>query len=307
MPTLRQLSYLVAIAEEGHFGRASQRTHATQPTLSSQLRTLEATLGVQLVERGRHGATITPVGREVVDRARRVLAEVDAIRGVAAKGAGGLAGIVRLGVPATLGPYLLRYIVPELHRRYPDLKLFVREDFPRALADRLEAGAFDLVLSPLSQERRHIAFAPLFDEPLLLVCAPDHALAGAGPLDRRALEGAKVLTLEPGYFLHEQVRQVCDAYGAEILQDYEGTSLDTLRLMAGMGVGLAFLPALYVRSEIAAGGDLCVRPLASEPPVRTIGLGWRHTSGNAADYAAMAEMIRSIAAQALPEVSVRTQ
>jgi len=304
MPTLRQLSYLVAIAEEGHFGRAARRVHAAQPTLSSQIRQLEARLGTRLLDRGRYGAQLTIQGREVAARARRVLAEVEALRGLAASKTGELVGTLRLGVPATLGPYLLRFIVPELHRRYPNLKLYVREGLPRLLDERLERGDLDILLSPLIKSRPGLHFAAVFDEPLVMVCASDHPLAGDGLLLARELEGEKVLTLEPGFLLHEQLRELCDEWGAETLSDYEGSSLDTLRLMAGMGVGVAFLPALYVRSEISANGGLCVRSMASDSPLRRVGLCWRRGSSNRADFQNIAAMICEIAARELPEVQV---
>ncbi len=303
MPTLRQLEYLVAVADEGHFGRAARRAHASQPTLSNQIRSLELRLGLPLLDRGRHGARLTVQGREIAARARRILGEVAALRQSAASAGGTLAGSLRLGVPATLGPYLLRYLVPELHRRYPELKLHIREGLPRALEERLESGEFDLVLSTAPRHRAGIHFTPVFDEPLLMACAQDHPLAGAGPLPPHELAGQRVLVLEPVFLLHDHVQALCERHGAELLLDYEGTSLDTLRSMSGMGVGIAFLPALYVRSEITPTGDLCVRSLESDQPMRRVGLAWRTGSGNHGDFEGIAGFVRDLVASTLPELA----
>ena len=304
MPTLRQLSYLVALADELHFRRAAERVHVTQPTLSAQLQQLEKRLGASLIERGGSKVMLTPLGRRVAERARSVLASVDEIRSLAASSQHGLAGTIRLGVPPTLGAYLLPHVVPKLHADYPDLKLYVREGKPGDLQERLLAGEFDLVITPLPVVRTELVVAPMFREALKVVVAPDHALArGTGAIRKEDLQGEDVLAIEPGHHLHEQVARICEDVGARVLRDYEGTSLDTLRLMVGMGVGIAFLPELYVRSEIGDHGELVVLDLAT-PPYRRIGLTWRETSVHSERFAGFADQIGAIA-QARLAASVR--
>lgn len=303
MPSLRQLTYLTALADERHFRRAAERVNVTQPTLSIQLGALEKTLGVRLVDRDRSSVALTPIGREVTERARRILDEVRGIVALTAGAQHGLAGTIRLGVPPTLGPYLLPHIVPELHRRFPDLKLHVREGMPRDLLARLAEGGFDLLLSPLPAGGG-VEVAPLFREPLLVAAAPDHPLAAKTRLARQDLRGEKVLELEPGHHLHEHVRALCDAFEATPLRDYEGTSLDTLRQMVGMGVGIAFLPALYVRSEIADRGEVAILNLTDKTLHRSIGMVWHARSHGQAEFHRIAELIRSILGERFPEVTI---
>ena len=304
MPTLRQLSYLTALADERHFRRAAERVHVTQPTLSVQLAVLEKTLGVKLVDRSGKSVALTPIGREVADRARRILEEVRGIRALAASAQHGLAGTVRLGVPPTLGPYLLPHVVPALHRRFPELKLHVREGMPRDLLARLQEGAFDFLLSPLPAGAG-VEVAPLFSEPLMVAAAPDHPLAAKENVVRKDLQGENLLALEPGHHLHEQVRSLCDAFGATLLSDYEGTSLDTLRQMAGMGVGLAVLPALYVHSEIAGRGEVAVLNLTDKSLHRSIGMIWPARAHGRPQFQEIAALIREIAGERFKDLTIQ--
>ena len=278
MPTLRQLSYLVAIADERHFGRAAGRVHVAQPTLSAQFAELERKLGTRLVERDRSGVTLTPLGRDLVERARKVLDDVQEIVDIAQSEAQGFAGSLKLGVPPTLGPYLLPHLVPELHARYPNLKLYVQEGTPRGIQNALASGDLDLVFTPSPVAHRGLEVDPLFQEPLCVVCAPDHDFASQDRVSLDDLKNQKVLTLESGHHLHDQVRGLCDSYGAELLYDYEGTSLDTLRHMVGMGVGISFFPELYVLSEIRSDRELKVFQLDDAELTREVCVAWRKNS-----------------------------
>ena len=293
-PTVRQLTYLVAVAEEQHFGNAAGRVHVTQPTLSAQFANLEEKLGVILVERRRTGAVLTPVGRQIAERARRLLRDVEDLVELAEASTRRLTGTIRFGVPSTLGPYLLHHIVPALHAEYPDLKLYVREALPNRLQDELSAGRLDLVLTPLPVLPDGIQVEQLFREPLLLATARDHRLAKKTMIERNDLRGETVLALEPGYHLYEQVRRICEEFGATLLRDYEGTSLDTLRQMVGMGVGVAFLPALYVRSEIGNRGEVAVLPLQTRKLSRDIALAWRSSSTHTVEFLEIAALFRSV-------------
>ena len=304
MTTLRQLNYLVALSQELHFRRAAERMNVTQPTLSAQIQELERRLNAPLVERGTNRVMLTPLGREIADRARRVIADVQDIVDLAASSQHGFDGTIRLGVPPTLGPYLLPHIVSDLHSSYPRLKLYVQEGKPSELQDELHTGSFDLVISPMPINHSDLDVERLFREPLLLAVAPDHPLAAKAKIDRSDLAGQNVLAIEKGHHLHDQVSQLCDDFEANLLRDYEGTSLDTLRLMAGMGVGIAFLPALYVRSEIGDRGELTVRDLNSPNLFRQIGLTWRRRSVHAPLFKEVAELIRTTAEDRLPEVTV---
>lgn len=306
MITLRQLEYLVVLSQELHFRRAAARVNVTQPTLSAQIQELEKRLNAPLVERGGGKVVLTPLGRDLAERAKRILADVRDLTNLAAASHHGFDGTIRLGVPPTLGPYLLPHIVPELHAAYPGLKLYVREGKPDSLQSDLQSGTFDLLIGPLPVNENVFDVERLFREPLMVASAPDHRLATRQRVERSDLSGENVLTMERGHHLHDQVRQLCEEFDARVLNDYEGTSLDTLRLMVGMGVGLAFLPALYVRSEIGDRGEVAVLEFRSGSLYRQIGIAWRKRSVHAPFFKDMAAMIRRTASERLDEVTVLT-
>lgn len=304
MPTLQQLRYLVAVAETLHFRRAAEMTHVTQPTLSGQLRELEDKLGVQLVERSRARVILTPIGKEIAARGRTVLRDVQDIVELAKHGQSLLGGTLRVGVLQSLGPYLLPHILPELHKSYPNLKLYVREGMPQALLRGVDEGSLDLLLFPLPVKGADLESVRLFREPLWIVAPNDHRLAAQEMAEHADLKGQKVLTLEPGHRLHDQVRDLCAQYGASLALDYEGTSLDTLRQMVGMGMGLSFLPALYVRAEVAQDNQVAARQIRHRAPFRMIGMIWRRHSARQDEYLTLAGLIREMLGNGVPEVTV---
>lgn len=304
MPTLRQLRYLVAVADALNFRRAAEICHVSQPTLSAQIATLEARLRVQLIERSRKRVVMTPLGAEVAERARRVLREVQDIVEVAEKGRHILEGTLRLGVLPSLGPYLFPHILPFLRQRYPNLSLYLREDAADNLMRRLEEGDLDVMLFPLPLRRAALTTVALFDEPLWLALPRDHPLAAKTVLALDDLKDLTVLALEPGHSLHAQVLALCRAFGAIALLDFATTSLDTLRQMAAMGLGATFLPALYVRTEALQDDRICVRPFAPPAPSRQIGLIWRSLSARGSEYTAFASHIRDALDDRVGEVNV---
>ncbi|MEM8814151.1 MAG: hydrogen peroxide-inducible genes activator [Pseudomonadota bacterium] len=295
--TLKQLHYLVALDEARHYRRAAERCGISQPSLSAQVQNIEEALAVQLVERSRSGVALTPVGREVVTRARRILDDVQGIMDFTAGAQHGLVGTIRLGAKPTLGPYLLPHVVARLHRRHPDLKLYVREGSPRELEHELGRGVHDVILAQLPVVGSELVTQRLFREPLYLAVAADHPLASKEVVHSVDLKGLQVLSLNPQYHLHDQVGTLCREFGATLLRDYEGTSLDALRQMVGMGMGVTFLPALYVRSEIPSKGEVVVKQLDGRSINRSIGLVWRKSAGRAAAYKQIADVICDVAAK----------
>jgi LysR family hydrogen peroxide-inducible transcriptional activator len=305
MPTLQQFRYLVALADAAHFGRAAERCHISQPTLSGQLKELERRLAVPLVERDRRSRVVmTPVGREVVARARRVLRDVEDIKNLARRGGPDPAGTIRLGTLPTLGAYFLSLVVPDLHRSFPELKLFVREGTAETLLGALDDGQLDALLFPLPVRASHLESTPLVREPLVIVVPADHPFAGIGAVPRERLAGETVLALEPGHRLHAQVHEICDEVGAKLSHDFEGTSLDMLRLMVAMGMGLAFMPVLYVRSEALKDPAVAVVPLADRAPERRVGLVWRHQSARGEAFRTLAAAIRRVFREQVAETVV---
>lgn len=294
-PSLRQLRCLVALADCGNFTRGAAAMGVSQPSFSQQIHLLEGLLGGAVAERGGR-MVLTPLGREAVAAARSVLTEAEGFADLARRHRQGeLAGTLRLGVSPTLGPYILPQLVARLHATHPDLKVHVREGLPDALLEHLGDGRHDTVLVqlPVTDARFHIE--RLFREPMFLAMAADDPMAAVRVVRPEHLAGRGLLTMQPEYRLSQQVAALAERCGAQVLRDYEGTSLDAVRQMAGMGMGLALLPELYVRQEIADGGDVVVRPFAGGRPYREIGLIWRVGAGRSSDLMLLAETLRSIA------------
>ncbi|WP_133365855.1 hydrogen peroxide-inducible genes activator [Qipengyuania sediminis] len=297
MPTLRQFHYLVALADLGHFGRAAVAAHVSQPTLSQQLRALEQRLGVTLVERRLAGAELTPIGREIAERARRILVGVEDIRALAGRAAEGAAGVIRLGVTPTLGPYLMPQIVAALHREQPDLRLYIREGIPGEQARELARGQLDMLLSPLPIAGGELAVEPLLRERLLLVAPEEHPLAKRGRIARADLAGLPILSLDHRHHFHRQVARLCEEDAMVLLRDYEGTSLDSVRQMVGSGLGFAILPDLYIRSEVGGSAGVQVLEVEGWTPSRSLAAAWRRGAAMGPTYLAIARRIEAAAAE----------
>ena len=290
-PTFRQLRALIALAETGTFRRAAERLGITQPSLSGQIATLETALGVVVVERGRSGAVLTPVGREILHRARRIGEAMTELTDFASGPGAELGGAVRFGVSPTIGPYLLPSVVARLAREMPELRLLIREGPPERLSRELADGGHDTALLQLPLRESALAVETVLREPLHLVLRADHPLAAREKVVPEDLAGLEVLTLDREFRLHEQVSDFCEVFGARMLSGYEGTSLDALRLMVGMGLGVTFLPDLYVRSEIRPGDAVVARGISGRSITRAIGLAWRRSAPASAPYRRLAMLI----------------
>lgn len=303
LPSLKQLEYFLALVEAGSFKAGAEHCGISQPSLSVQLAGLEKRLGQKLLERSRAGVILTPAGREVEERSRRILEAAQDLVNRFDAPRSGLGGTIRFGASATLGPYLLPHVIARLHAQHPDLSLFFREAPPDALVKGLLRGEYDMILVQLPV-RGDVAPIRLFREPLELVVARDHPFASRDRVPRSDLSGATVLALGPAYSLRQQVAELCDVLGAHVRADYEGTSLDAIRLMAGMGMGLAFLPALYIRSEITA-DDKDVTSVVLEGPriLRSVGLVTRAGSMQE-DSQRLARLIQTVAREVFSGVLV---
>ncbi len=304
MASLRQLEYLVAIDDTRHFRRAAERCNTTQPTLSGQLKALEERLGARLVERSRARVILTPLGAEIAGIARRMLADAQEINSLAVSRGNALSGVLRVGLPPTVGPYLLPLVIPELHRAHPDLKLYVREELPAGLAMAVRDGRYDLAVTPLPVKMRDLTVEPLFRERLALAVASDHPLAGQTQARRADLSGQDVLALGAGHQLHDMVLAFCQDLGARLRFDYEGTSLDTLREMVAMGLGVTFLPALYVRAVAGRDSSIRTMPIADRALHRSIGMVWRRSGVRQASFGNLAKLLRRVLALETPELEI---
>lgn len=301
MPTLRQLDYLVALADTLHFRRAAQKANTTQSTLSLQLKALEERLGTELVERRTTGVVVTPAGQEIVSIARRMLQDAQRIRDLAKRDHDALKGIVRLGLPPSIGPSLLARVIPAIRERFPDLKLYVREELPHVLSEQMEKGQHDLIIVPDFVARGSIVKTHLFCEPVYLALPPGHPLCAKDKITLDDLRDADILALERGHPLHEFADSLCAKAGARLRQDFAGTSIDMLHEMTATGLGLTFLPGLFVRTRLVSDKSVVIRTIHGEKMHRAIVLAWREGATIAPKYLQFGHTIREEISRTLPD------
>lgn len=290
--SLRQLQYVVAVAELCSFRRAAERCRVAQPSLSAQVAAAEDALGVQLFERDSHGVRVTLAGEALVVRARRVLREADDLVDASRRLQDPLAGTLRVGVIPTVAPYLLPEIVPALHAAFPRLTLAWVEDKTEVLLRRVEDGTLDAALLAVVPELGDLVQVPVRTDPFVLAMPKSHPLAkGRGAVDADALAGLHVLLLDDGHCFRTQALAVCTAARAEE-DELRATSLPTLAQMVSTGAGVTLLPQMSVETE-ARRAKLVTRALRDPAPSRTIALAWRHTSAVAAALGEVAKVIAS--------------
>jgi LysR family hydrogen peroxide-inducible transcriptional activator len=294
--TLRQLQYVVAIAETRSFRRAAELCAVSQPSLSAQVAQLEQALGVRLFERTKRRVLPTHAGEELLARARGVLGDAHDLAEAAARFTDPFAGTLRIGVIPTISPYLLPEIAPVLRARYPRLRLHWTEDKTTVLAARLAVGELDAAIVALESDLGDVAHEVVGADPFVLATPLGHPLGvKAGPATARELDGARVLLLDDGLCFRDQALAWCKrSHAAEL--DYQATSLATLTQMVAGGSGVTLLPRLAVATENRR-GDLRIRSFAAPSPGRTIALVWRKGTPFVPALRAMAGTIRSVYAR----------
>ena len=298
-PTLRQLQYLVAVSDYGKFGEAARRLNVSQPSLSAQIAEVEATLGIKLIERVRSGAVPTPLGADVIERARRLLRDFEDLKSVARRGGEALSGRISLGVLPTIGPYLLPGVVRRLHADYPTLRLTVREERSIDLDLHLAGGRFDCVVSR-PEDHPGSVHRVIFREALYVCVAPEDPLTATdAPILLSELKGRELLSLGEGHGLTAVIRRVADESGGSVSTVYEGTSLDAMRQTALMGTGVAILPSLYALREAMRAPDLRLRRIDHPLAYRQLALIWRETSPLGEYFELIAEVLEKEAAALL--------
>ncbi|PWG65886.1 LysR substrate-binding domain-containing protein [Spiribacter halobius] len=291
----RDLRYLVAVADLQHFGRAAAACYVSQPTLSTQIKKLEQYLGVQLVERTSKRVMVTPVGRSIAERARRVLNEVEDIVDTARAAGDPLAGELRLGVIPTLGPYLIPHFFPLLREAYPRLRVLLHEERTAGLLERLRRGGLDAAIMARPVPDEGLEWRTLFREPFHVAMPAGHRLAARGRLRLDDLRAESMLLLEEGHCLRDQALDVCSMVGAREEAEFRATSLETLRQMVASGAGITLLPALAAGPQGGAPAQgLVLRPFAGEPPAREIALFWRRGCAREAAVEALGELIAGL-------------
>jgi LysR family hydrogen peroxide-inducible transcriptional activator len=294
-PTIKQLEYFVTVAKSSNFRRAALKLGISQPTLTLQIAAMEELIGMQLFDRSRAGTLLSPAGRDLLPLAREILEHYRQLTDVVQGSSDELAGTFRLGVSPTIGPNLLPQVLPELHSRYPALKLHVREDTPRQLEEGLNAGNYDIILTVLPMHAGENKIRPLFTEPLFLAMATDHPLAKKQKLLSRDLHQQSILSIDEYHHMHRQIGTLCDRFGAKLQRQYEGNSLSALRLMVMMGMGIAFLPALFIQAEPNQSHGLRIHKLADEEVTRTHIAMWRKNSSARHLFQKLSFEIKSIA------------
>ncbi len=294
--SLRDLEYVVAVAELGSFRRAAERCVVSQPSLSAQVRKLEDWFGARLFERTTRRVMVTPRGQTLIDQARRVLAEARVLDELARRSSAVFGGALRLAAIATLGPYLFPRVLPGLRRAYPDVALTLSEGRTETLLAQLGATDLDAVLVALPLHGDLVSSEALFVEPFVLACPAGHPAGLEGGPGWDELDQGERLLIEDGHCLHEHALAACAVAGS---RNRHGTSVETLKYMVAAGEGCTLVPALAAVDD--AGGLLRYRRIGGEAYGRTIGLGWRRSDPRGAEFQALAAVLRQIAGAVCPE------
>lgn len=288
---LKDLQYLVALADTRHFGKAAAKCFVSQPTLSAQLKKLEDYLGAPLIERQPKNVTLTQIGERVIERARRMLNDSHEIVDLARHSRDPLAGNLRVAFIPTIGPYLLPIVAGKLRKELPRLKLLLNEYQTGPLVERLKSGHIDVGILALPIHDERLATRILYEEPFTVALPAHHPLADRASVRLQDLAGEKLLLLEDGHCLRDQALEVCSRIGLHEDDDYRATSLETLRQMVAAGHGITLLPGLAAAASHGDQRSLAVRPFTKPAPKRIVGAVWRKSSTRAPAVKALCEII----------------
>ena len=300
LPSLKQLRHLVAVADHGHFGRAAAACFITQSSLSASIKELEGLLGKVLIERTRRSVMLTPLGDEVVARARAVLTDVDEIVDLVTASGDPLTGSLRLGVIPTIGPFLLPRVLPALRRAYPRLRLYLREDRSARLIDGLAGGDLDLLLLAFPYPADGFETYLFAEDPFWIAFPKDHRYAGEERVAGTDLEDETVLLLEEGHCLRGHAISACGRAGEIPATEFQASSLHTLVQMVDNGLGLTVLPKMAIDAGIAKATRVQMRPLEGQGTSRQIGFVWRTSSPRREEFALLAGFFRDELGTPLP-------
>ncbi|HET9963294.1 MAG TPA: hydrogen peroxide-inducible genes activator [Nitrospiraceae bacterium] len=298
--TLTELQYIVAVAQEGHFGRAADRAFVTQPALSLAIKKLEDELGIAIFERRKNEVVLTPMGEQIVNQAQRVLEEADRITQLAAQGKNQLLGPLRFGVIATVGPYLLPDLVPQLHKRAPQMPLEIEENLTVNLTAMLKNGRLDVIMIAFPFQEPGILTQPLYDEPFKALVPSDHPFAKKSRLDSALLTKERVLLPHAGHCFRQQVLDSCPELSRSDTEGLQGNSLETIRHMVASGLGITVMPASAVTAK-HRNDRLAVVQFAKPVPERRIALAWRKGFARPAVIEVIREAVKAVR---IPDLSM---
>ncbi|MAM71755.1 MAG: LysR family transcriptional regulator [Gammaproteobacteria bacterium] len=301
-PSIRQLEYFVTIALSSNFRKAAQVLNISQPTLTSQIAVLEDALKVKLFERSRAGTLLSPAGRELLPLVRQLLEQYQQVLDHADSSRKELSGTFKIGVSPTIGPYLFSKVLIELHKRYPQLKLHVREGVPQELEQGLDRGDYDFILTMLPMHSSENRVRPLFIEPISLVMSRDHPLAQKDELVGKDLYNQEVLTMDERHHLHRQIATLCERYTAHAQRRFASNSLNTLKQMVIMNMGIAFMPGLYIHARIMEEDQLKVMDLRDEKIRRTHVASWRKNAPSRHLFQKISYDIKTIAMELFDDI-----
>lgn len=291
IPTLKQMQYLVALHDHGHFGRAADACFVTQSTLSAGIRELETLIGVVLVERTRRVVRFTPLGARIADKARRVLREAEELADMARAAGNPLSGEMRMSVIPTIAPFMLPRILPRLRRERPELKLYLREEPSAAACESLHHGHVDCALLALPYACGDVDVAPLFEDRLFVALPEGDAATAPDVVPPGAIDEKRLLLLEDGHCLKDHVLSACNRPELRAEAAMMGTSLHTLVQMVDNGLGITLLPEMALQAGILDHTQIAVRPLAADYPSRQIALIWRRNSPREKDFRLLAGVL----------------
>lgn len=294
LPTLKQLQYLVALEEQGHFGKAADACYVTQSTLSAGIRELESLLGLMLVERTRRVVRFTPLGKRMVAKANRILREAEELADMARAAGTPLADELRMSVIPTIAPFLLPRLLPQLRRRYPDLKLYLREETSAAAVEALHRGQVDCVLMALPYAAGDIEHAHLFDDRFYVAFPKDDPVDPPATVTPDEVDEGRLLLLVDGHCLKDHALAACNRPELRASAMMLGTSLHTLILMVDNGLGQTLIPEMAVKAGLLDGTEVQARPLDAPHSTREIALVWRTNSPRQPEFEMLAGAMREL-------------
>ncbi len=297
VPTMKQLQYLVALADTEHFGRAAQRCFVTQSTLSAGIRDLETALATTIAERSNRRVRMTRVGVQIAGKAKTLLRAAEEIVDMARAGSAPMTGDIRFGVIPTIGPFLLPRILPLLRERFPELTIYLSEEQTATLLDQLDDGELDVALIALPYETGTLDIEVIREDEFLFACDRKHALSGSEVVSRTALKSENLLLLKEGHCLRGHALDECGSGDMRVRSQFEASSLHTLVQLVAAGLGVTLIPRLAVDAGIIDNAGISLSRLAA-PASRQIGLAWRPSSLRASDFRTLASMLRTLTAAA---------
>jgi LysR family transcriptional regulator, hydrogen peroxide-inducible genes activator len=298
LPTIKQLRYLVALDEHRHFGKAAKICHISQSGFSIAIKELEDLLGIQLIDRTNKSCTITPLGKQIVDRARICLRDIESLVDIPKHFQSPMTGKITLGVIPTIAPYLLPDLLVKLPANFPALKLYLKEQFTQLLYDELQAGYIDLMLVALPYEFKHVEIMPLFRDRFLLAHHPHTRWLDDDHDILKQLKEESVLLLEDGHCLRAHTLTACKLQHSSKVSQFSGSSLHTLLYMVCNDLGVTFIPAMAEKAARALEPMVRLQELTEEN-YREIGLVWRKNSSHFEEFSRFGEFIRHCHAESI--------